>query len=105
MKAVMMLTDTASYLATTEDAIYKLVETQAIPFHRLGRRLVFLQAEIDAWLARLPGTDVETAARAKTWPGSVSDPPSVSPVEADPSKPIVLVRRPAKPKPPKYQAQ
>jgi excisionase family DNA binding protein len=38
MTGVLLVTEAAYYLRTTEDAMYVLVREQAIPFHKQGRR-------------------------------------------------------------------
>jgi len=43
--------DLASYLHTTEHAVYKLVERRQVPVIRLGRKILFHPKAIRAWLA------------------------------------------------------
>jgi excisionase family DNA binding protein len=55
---VLTLTQAACYLASTEGAIYKLVEGGAIPPHKQGKKLLFVAEELDEWLSHLPGATV-----------------------------------------------
>ncbi len=57
------VTDCAHWLQTTERAIYHLAERQQIPFRKRGGRLIFRKADIEAYLNRLEGVDVDTAIR------------------------------------------
>ena len=45
----------------TEKLIRGLVERRLIPFKRLGGRIVFLRAELETWLANLPGCTADEA--------------------------------------------
>lgn len=45
----------AAFLGTTEIAIRARVRRRQLPFRRFGRRIVFLRAELTAYLAALPG--------------------------------------------------
>jgi excisionase family DNA binding protein len=55
------LPEVAFYLGKTNKAVEKLVERRQIPFRRVQRRLIFDFAEIDQWLASLPGTTLKEA--------------------------------------------
>ena len=55
------LSEAASYLGKTPKALRKLVERRAVPFRRAGKRLVFDLAELDRWVAGLPGVTLEEA--------------------------------------------
>jgi excisionase family DNA binding protein len=39
-----------AYLSVTNETIYKWIERQNMPGHRVGRRWMFKQAEVDAWV-------------------------------------------------------
>ena len=51
------------FLGGTEKQTRGLVERRLIPFKRLGGRIIFLRAELEAWLSNLDGC---TLAEAKT---------------------------------------
>ena len=55
------LREAAIYLGRTEKALRKLVERRAVPFRRAGKRLVFDLAELDRWVASLPGVALAEA--------------------------------------------
>ena len=38
------------YLNVTNETIYKWIETRHMPGHRVGRRWLFKQLEVDAWI-------------------------------------------------------
>jgi hypothetical protein len=95
---LLTLTDTASYLVTTENVINKLAAAKAIPYHLIGGRRVFLQAELDEWLTRSPGVTVDQA--IDTLGGR--EPPVETPTSpqhraVNAAAPIKLVRAPVKP--------
>lgn len=52
---VLTVSQLAARLGLTERAIRGRVARHLIPFKKMGARVVFLGAEIDAWLASLPG--------------------------------------------------
>ncbi len=51
--------DCASYLGRSEGAVRNLVLRRAIPYRKVGGRLVFLKREIDDWIETAPGLRVE----------------------------------------------
>jgi excisionase family DNA binding protein len=61
--AVLDMKDAATYLSTTRHALYDIVE-RGIPCRRLGRKYLFLKADLDAWLQQLPGITVAQAIAA-----------------------------------------
>jgi len=63
MSEVMRITKAAAYLDLTEGALHNAVQSESVPFHRDGRRLLFLKEDLDLWLSRLPGTSVSDALR------------------------------------------
>ncbi len=60
---VMTPLDAARYLPCGRQALYEAVKRGAIPSRQLGRRRLFLRADLDAWLSRFPGVSVEEAIR------------------------------------------
>lgn len=38
------------YLSVTNETVYKWIEQQQMPGHRVGRRWMFKKAEVDAWV-------------------------------------------------------
>jgi excisionase family DNA binding protein len=62
--AVLDMKDAATYLSTTKNSLYDLVNRGGIPCRRIGRKYVFLKADIDAWLQQLPGITVAQAIAA-----------------------------------------
>jgi excisionase family DNA binding protein len=59
MRAVLDITDAAYYLHLREGTIRALVKVKQIPYRQLGRKLVFLVAELDAWADALPGVRLQ----------------------------------------------
>ena len=51
----------AAFLGTTAKTVWTLKARKLIPYHRLGRRIIFLRSEIVAWLGSLPGVTVAEA--------------------------------------------
>jgi excisionase family DNA binding protein len=51
----------ASYLGVSEKAIRAQVARGVIPYRRLGGRVVFVVADIDAYLSQLPGVSPSEA--------------------------------------------
>lgn len=52
----------AAFIGISEKAIRGKVARGVIPYRRLGGRIIFLKAELEGWLAALPGV---TFAEAK----------------------------------------
>ncbi|HEX9872583.1 MAG TPA: helix-turn-helix domain-containing protein [Candidatus Tectomicrobia bacterium] len=63
--AVLNPTDAAYFLSLREGAIGRLAREGRIPYRRIGHRLVFITAELETWLSRLPGVSVEQAVAAQ----------------------------------------
>ena len=63
--AVLNVTDAAYFLRCRERTIIRLTREGRIPYRRLGRRLLFLPAELDLWLSQLPGVSVADAVAAQ----------------------------------------
>lgn len=49
----------ASLLGMTEKGLRRQVERRRVPYRRLGRKLVFIRSEIEAWIYGLPGAKLE----------------------------------------------
>lgn len=62
INGVMLDVKSASdFLGETEKAIRARVARRMIPFRRLGRRIIFLRTELEAWLAALEGCSLDEA--------------------------------------------
>lgn len=55
----MTVTTAAAFLGTTEKALRRQVERRRVPFRRLGRKVIFIESELSAWLETLPGVTLE----------------------------------------------
>ncbi len=42
--------DICRYLSVTNETVYKWIEHRGMPAHRVGRRWMFKQGEVDAWV-------------------------------------------------------
>jgi excisionase family DNA binding protein len=110
MKAVLTITEAAYYLASTEDALRKLIEADRIPYRRQGKCVLFVQRDLDKWLNRLRGVSVNLAIRTLSGRDTAVDTaatPSVNPTpsEATQGRSIALVRGPQRPRfPPPSEA-
>lgn len=51
----------AEYLQVSNDTIYTWIKDKAMPAHRVGRKWMFKQADVDAWVksgaAAIPSTE------------------------------------------------
>jgi excisionase family DNA binding protein len=65
MKAYLTTDDVARLLGRTPKAIRRMVERGQLPYRKLGRRILFLRAELDEFIAALPG--VRPADVRKRW--------------------------------------
>jgi excisionase family DNA binding protein len=63
--AILTITQAAYMLSLREAAISRLAREGLIPYRRLGRRLLFLPAELETWLSLLPGVSVAEAVAAQ----------------------------------------
>ena len=66
----------ALYLSMTEKAVYCAAARRQIPFRRLGRKLVFDTAELDAYMHGLEGVDVGEAVARRLHNGTINDLPN-----------------------------
>jgi excisionase family DNA binding protein len=55
---VLSVKDMAALLRCSEQAVYKKVYRQALPYRKLGRKVIFLQQELEAYLNGLPGLEL-----------------------------------------------
>jgi excisionase family DNA binding protein len=62
--AVLDMQEAARYLSTTRRALHALRQRGGLPCRRIGRKYIFLKAELDAWLQALPGITVAQAIAA-----------------------------------------
>lgn len=47
---VVTVDDICKYLNVSNEAVYKWIEQRAMPGHRVGRRWMFKQDEVDEWV-------------------------------------------------------
>lgn len=59
--AIVYIPGAAEFLGTTEKAVRQRVARRAIPFRKWGGRICFIKAELDTFLASLPGCTLEEA--------------------------------------------
>lgn len=60
--AAMDVRTAAAFLGGSEKQLRGMVERKLIPFRRWGStRIIFIRAELEAWLANLPGCTIEQA--------------------------------------------
>jgi excisionase family DNA binding protein len=51
--------ETAAMLGRSENAVRRLVERRQIPYRKSGRRVLFLESELKAFIEALPGLTIE----------------------------------------------
>lgn len=51
----------AAFLGMTDKALRGMMARQCIPHRRINSRIVFIRAEIEAWLIDLPGVTLDEA--------------------------------------------
>jgi excisionase family DNA binding protein len=54
--------EAAKVLSCSPSALYKLVARRKIPFRKQGKKIVFLQRELEAYLDGLPGIRLDELA-------------------------------------------
>lgn len=54
----------AAILGETENALRARVARRTVPYRKLGGRIVFIRAELERFIEKLPGVTAETALRA-----------------------------------------
>jgi excisionase family DNA binding protein len=52
---ILTVRDMAALLGCGEKAVYKRVYRRALPYRKIGRKVIFLRQEVEAYLNRLPG--------------------------------------------------
>jgi excisionase family DNA binding protein len=55
---VLSVKDRAVLLGCSEQAVYKQVYRQALPYRKMGRKVVFLRQEVEVYLNGLPGLEL-----------------------------------------------
>ena len=55
----------ATMFDVTERSIEAMIARRQIPFRKLGKRVIFLRAELELFFQSLPGTGVEEALEAR----------------------------------------
>jgi hypothetical protein len=63
----------AAFLGGTEKQLRAWVDRRAVPFKRLGGRVVFLKAELEAFLVQLDGCGVDEAIQNLAARGEAAD--------------------------------
>lgn len=56
---LMDVLETAALIGRSENAVHRMVERRQIPYRKSGRRLLFLESELAAFIADLPGLSLE----------------------------------------------
>jgi len=51
--------ETAAMLGRSENAVRRMVERRQIPYRKSGRRVLFLESELKAFIEALPGLSIE----------------------------------------------
>ena len=51
--------ETAAMLGRSENAVRRIVERRQIPYRKSGRRVLFLESELRAFIEALPGLSLE----------------------------------------------
>ena len=64
-QAVFNCTDAAYYLGLREGTVVRATRHGTIPYRRIGRRILFIKADLDTWLSLLPGVSVVDAVAAQ----------------------------------------
>jgi excisionase family DNA binding protein len=52
---VLSVRDMVALLGCSEKAVYRRVYRRALPYRKLGRKVIFLRQEVEAYLNGLPG--------------------------------------------------
>lgn len=66
MSGYLTVPQAAEYLNTSERFIRRLVAERRVAFHRVGRRLRFAVADLDAWLSACRVEPIQRS-RRRTW--------------------------------------
>jgi excisionase family DNA binding protein len=55
---VLSVKDMAALLGCSEQAVYRKVYRRTLPYRKLGRKVIFLRQEVEAYLNGLPGLEL-----------------------------------------------
>ena len=55
---ILSVKDMAVLLGCSEQAVYKQVYRQALPYRKMGRKVIFLRHEVETYLNGLPGLEL-----------------------------------------------
>jgi excisionase family DNA binding protein len=61
--------DICRYLSVSNETIYKWIEQRNMPAHRVGRRWMFKQSEVDDWVRSGGAADKPDSSNAKEAKG------------------------------------
>lgn len=61
--------DICRYLSVSNETIYKWIEQRNMPAHRVGRRWMFKQSEVDDWVRSGGAADKPNSSNAKETKG------------------------------------
>lgn len=61
--------DICRYLSVSNETIYKWIEQRNMPAHRVGRRWMFKQSEVDDWVRSGGAADKPDSSNAKETKG------------------------------------
>jgi excisionase family DNA binding protein len=94
MKAAFDRLSAAYYLSVPERVLTDLVDAGKIPHRKIGKKVLFIQRDLDAWLETLPGLSVKQALVHDTPAGIEPRPSSIAAEAIAPPTPIVIKRGP-----------
>lgn len=57
--AVLNFRAAAAFLGLSEKALRRQIDRRRIPFRRLGRKIIFIKSELEAWLSSLSGISLQ----------------------------------------------
>ena len=94
-RALLDITEAAFYLNMREKLLQDLVNARKIPHRKIKTLIRFVQRDLDAWIAQLPGVSVQEAVGHRV-PTDRVPLPLVAPVptESSPPDPTPLVHGP-----------
>jgi len=56
---LLKIEEAAEMLGRTTNAVYRLVERRRLPYRKAGRRVMFVESELRAFIEALPGLSLE----------------------------------------------
>jgi len=56
---LMTVEEAATMLGRTPHAVYRMAARRQLPYRKAGRRLVFVQSELQAFISALPGVTLD----------------------------------------------